>query len=327
MNEHKTPGVMMANIINTMITSDENSLLDQLKTNGHNFKEGKEVFIKNANVISDVSMTDGSTQVQGMFEAMGVAKPPQPLSILDILPTSRIDKGYLHTVEQTAQTVAAGVRSEGGAINQGDREYTEATFKPVIVSGYIDVTNESLDDVVFLKTELEGGLRREVRRAISNQVINGTGVAPQMKGLFTVATPFAAGAFATNVPTPTYSDVLKVAGNMIMQANYKPTIALVNPQDYTSMMLGLNAMSTLPFIVLYTTDVAVGKYLLFDTNVTRLFIVEDSLWFSEQNADNALNNRVSVIHTTRTIFKINSVDAPAIVHGDFAADLAAITAA
>ena len=329
MNELKTASDAYAEIIEQLITNRERppeTLTDKITNVQTQLLNGQQAVIENAVIFEPDSFTPGVAPVQILQEVGGVASTPFETNILAYIPMSVAERSYIHTVDESARVGGAATRAENAPIQQGDRTYTEVTYKATHISTYVNVSLESLEDATFLRNELSTSLRAEALNELANQVINGDGNAPNMNGLFNIATTFAAGAFANNVVTPTYNDVLKVAQNMILQENHAPTVAAVNPQDFTTMQLGFNAMTDFDFTVVPTTHVPVDKYLLFDANVTRLYIVTDQLVFSEQNQDNAINNVISVIYNSSSIFRVSSVHYPAIVKGTFSTDLAAITA-
>jgi hypothetical protein len=329
MNKNKTAAEVYADIISMLFEQKEKrpkTLAEKIENSMPDILQGKQVLIKNVDVIHNPgSFVPGDAPVQMLQDANMVTAKPWVNDILAYIPMSLSETSYLHTIDETARTVSAGTRKENDPMQQSDRTYTEVTYKPTHISSYMDVSAETLEDATFLRNEIMGSLRSEGRQALADQVLNGDGVSPNMKGLFSCATTFAAGPFAGNVVSATYNDVLKVAQYQIMQEKYTPTVAVVNPQDYTTMNLGYNSMTDFDFTILASTLVPVDQYLLFDANVTRLYIVTDELVFSEQNQDNVLKNQITVIYNTSTILKVSSIDYPAIVKGVFSDDLTTIT--
>ena len=324
MNKNKTAEEAYAEIIYSLFERRQKApkaLKEKIENSLPDIQQGKQVVIKNA-----INFTPGDAPVQLMQQAQAVTAEPWVNDILAFIPMSMSEMSYIHSIDETARTTSAGTRAENDPMGQSDRTYTEVTYRPTHVSAYMDVSVEALEDATFLRNEIMGSLRNEGRQALSDQLLNGDGNAPNMKGLFACATPFSAGAFANNVVSATYNDVLKVAQNQIMQENHTPTICAVNPQDYTTMNLGYNGMTEFDFNIVATTQVPIDNYVIFDANVTRLYIATDELIFSEQNSDNVLRNVITVIYNTSTIFKISAIDYPAIVKGEFTTDLAAISA-
>lgn len=302
------------------------SLTQDLERNSYTFKQGlKEELILNQNVIDNTSMTDGESTVIVPFRVPDVARPGIPNSVVPYFMVMDSTNGMLSYVYESGATTAAGVRLENVVMPQGDREYSEESVRAVNIGGYMTVTDESLEDAVFMVSEINNGLKRDIELLLSDQIINGSGTLPQMKGLLSIATAFSAGNFATAVSEPSYWDVLKVAANQVLTANFNPTLAICHPEDYTRLQLGFNDMTSADFQVFPTTQMTVDNYLILDTQLVRLYLTGQQIKFAKQNENNIIHNRTTITGLLRAMLKASPNQYTGIVKGVFTTDLAAIT--
>lgn len=85
------------------------------------------------------------------------------------------------TAEGAAETL------EGGTKPAADISFAEASTSVENIAVTLQVTNQLLEDVGFMRAYVQGRLRLFVSNREDNQLINGNGTAPNLEGILTVA--------------------------------------------------------------------------------------------------------------------------------------------
>jgi len=158
--------------------------------------------------------------------------------LFDIVSRGTATSNVISWVSQANKTGAAGGTAEGALKN-------EIAFDLVVVSesvkkrtAFIKVSDEMIDDIDFMATEINNELMRELLKDVENQVYQGDGTGNNLNGIRKVATPFAAGSFAGTVDNANIVDVLVVAMDQIKVAEQIPAnYILMHPSDVTSLKL------------------------------------------------------------------------------------------
>lgn len=302
--------------------------------------------IENQIVIHDpTSFVAGDSPVVAPFREVGVDKPAvRPLLVSDLISWGMTSSNMIDWVEQTGKAGGAAMRAESAKMAQGDRTYTEKSTKVKIASEYMKVTNESLKDAAFLASEINDELLSDLRILVDNQLLSGDGTGNNLLGITPQATAFAAGSFATAVASPNEADVLRIAVNQIMTGGagrFWPTAILLHPDVVTKLDLLKIADGRyieVPYYdsmggnvvrvpVIQNVGIAATDFLVGDFTRAKGFI-RDSLTVRvyDQNEDDPLFNRSTVLANIRLAFRIRQNDKPAFVKGTFATALTAITA-
>lgn len=158
--------------------------------------------------------------------------------LLDIITRGTAQSNIISWVSQANKDGAVGGTAEGATKNQIDFDFAISSETVVKRTSFIKVSDEMIDDVDFVMSEINNHLMKELLKDIENQVYQGDGIAPNMRGIRTVATAFAAGTFAATVDNANLVDVLRVAVSQIEEADQEaPNYILLRPKDVTKLML------------------------------------------------------------------------------------------
>jgi HK97 family phage major capsid protein len=140
------------------------------------------------------------------------------------------------TLSRNADNVA-----ECGVIPESSINWIEQTCPIEKIADSIPVCAEAIEDFSFIESEVRNFLLENVLLKNDSQILLGTGVSPQYKGIDSVAQSWAAGSFANAIASPTIFDVIKTAKTQVENSGqnnlYMPNVVLMNPTDYTLMML------------------------------------------------------------------------------------------
>lgn len=214
--------------------------LDDHKEQLVSIKEGnaKSVQFKvAADMLISTNVSGGNVPVEQRIAGMSALASRQP-RLLDIVMRASAESNVISWVSQANKDGAAGGTAEGALKNQLDFDLVVASETVVKRTAFIKVSDEMVDDISFMASEINNELMRELLKDVENQVYQGNGTPPNMNGIKTVATAFAAGTFALTVDNANIVDVLRVAINQVKIANQdSPNFILLNPSDVTSLKM------------------------------------------------------------------------------------------
>ena len=113
--------------------------------------------------------------------------------------------------------------------------WVENKMSAEVIAAIVPVTKHAVMSYATLEQEIRFELMRRLAYVLQDQIINGTGVSPQLKGINTYATAFAAGVFATAVNFASQYDVLVAAATQVMNNGFIPTAALTSNNSVAQM--------------------------------------------------------------------------------------------
>lgn len=157
--------------------------------------------------------------------------------IQDLVNSGTAISNVISWVEQQNVDGGAGGTVEGTLKNQADFDLVvvDSTVKKRTV--FIKVSTEMLDDIDFMRTEINNELFELLDLDVDNQVLQGDDTGQNLNGIITQSTAFAAGIYALTVDEANLVDVLTVAATQIEVANFRATSHVVNVQDLTTLKL------------------------------------------------------------------------------------------
>ena len=268
--------------------------------------------------------------------------PTREVRFLDVLQTGTISSNLVEWVYQSGKEGAAAKTAEGAAKNQIDFDMVVASQRVEKLSAYITITDEMLEDIPFMASEVNGELMRELSKAIETSAFGGNGTSPNLNGVNTVATAFAPGIHALKVENPNIVDVLRVGIDQIAVAEQSaPTAIWMNPSDVTTLQLTKsNATENL-----YATELAIiaGQLMLDGIPIFKSTLVAaDSFLMGDFTkahmrtrkgisievgmiANNFIDNYKTVLAEFRGVVYVKNNDRTAFVKGAFAASITALT--
>ncbi len=236
----------------------EKSIKEQLienKAEIEKWKNGENVRIT-LKAVGDMSIAGNVTGAVPQAERIpGMnAVASREVKFLDVLQKGSISSNLIEWVYQTGKEGTAGQTAEAAAKNQIDFDLVVASQKVEKTTAYIRVTDEMLEDVDFMASEINMELGRELEKAVESGAYGGNGTTPNLNGVNTVATAWAAGTHALAVDNANLVDVLRVGIDQIAIAEQSaPTAIWMHPSDVTTLQLTKsNATQNL-----YATELAI----------------------------------------------------------------------
>jgi HK97 family phage major capsid protein len=258
-----------------------------------------------------------------------------------LFPKLRTAANTIEWVYESGQEGTIDGTAEGTQKDQIDNDFVVTSVALVKRAAYFKVSTEMLDDVAFMEGWLRNKLIVRLFLDVDNQVLNGNGSAPNLKGIIAYATAFAAGTFAGTVDSANDADSLVVAANQIRLANHNgPLTIMMHPSDVAAlklvklsasdkryverlMMVG-SAMSLDGIPIIENTNIAQGDFLIGD--FAKGTIVEKSGIEVEIGLDGSdfTKNMRTILAEWRGQLFVQNNDTTAFVKGTFATTNAAL---
>jgi len=238
-----------------------------------------------------------------------VAPGPAPiLRLRSFLPSQSITAGAVQYIRETSFTNAAAPVAEGAAKPQSDLVYANVTAPVETIAHYVKIAKQTYEDLPQLAAAIEARLVTGLLAKEDNQLLNGSGVSPQLTGFMTVAgTATAAPAGATLV------DALALAAGELATLGYNATAAVVNPSDWTAAMLTKDTLEQYIAVpaglipsVIPSASMAAGSFLVgdFASGCTLFEREQASVQVANQNEDDFVKNLYTALAEMREVLAI-----------------------
>ena len=265
--------------------------------------------------------------------------------IVELVNTGTIGSTTWEWVEQKTPEGGAGMTAEGAAKTQADFNLVLASATVRKVTSYIKASKEMLDDIPLMESEINQELTQLIDLKIDAQVLSGDGTGQNLTGILENAVAFAAGTFATGqaneIDEANNQDVLRVAINQIMVAQFQPNFILMHPSDVTGMdvqkasdghyvlppfsTLGNTVIKGIPIV--QNTGITEGDYLVGDFTKSGVRFKEGLTIDVGFENDDFTKNFITILAESRLVHRVKSNHYNAFVTGDFATDKAAMETA
>jgi HK97 family phage major capsid protein len=264
--------------------------------------------------------------------------------IADLIPTVTIGNNSGGTVswyEQTANTNNAEMVAEGSApANASAFTWVEKTLSGKRISDYIKVSKNQIKDVDFINGEVQRLVERNMRIKENDQLINGTGLTVNIKGLLAYAQAFVT--TGIQIDAANIADLIGKCKTQIvtgMKDAAYPSHAFLNPAEVDGaryaktsldsyvfpnlMMGGVSSLAGVP--ILENSLVAANTLLVGDLSLATLFVFDELVIEMKEVGDDAINGLVTIYAYKRENLRVQDVDVNAFVKvADVTATIAAI---
>lgn len=242
---------------------------------------------------------------------------------------------YVVYIQQTQQASSAWT-AEAELKEAGEIKWEEISSEVKKVAGSIKVSKEMLEDLAFVRSEINTVLMEQIEQAIDYSMVNGAG-GSDLNGLVGNVPNFNAGNFAGTIVGANIIDVLQVCKAQIQAANFQPTHVVMNPEDkakleltktstgeYTYPMFFTGAENIAGLIVVASNNIAAGTIIVGDFSKLIVKVREAvNLTVGYEN-DDFTRNMVTIIAEARLVQYIRNNDVYAFVQADLATAIAAL---
>jgi HK97 family phage major capsid protein len=294
-------------------------------------------------MLESTNISGGNVPVEQRIAGLNVIATRRP-RLIDLFAKGQAASNIISWVYQANRDGAAGGTEEGDTKNQIDFDLVVASQAVVKRTAFIKVSTEMLDDIDFIESEIRNELMRLLMLDVENTSYSGNGTAPNMNGIRTVATAFAAGTFAGTVDNPNSADVLVVAMNQIAIANQEaPNAIMMHPSDiaalklmkvsatdkrYVDRLLYIGMDLTLDGVpMIGSTLVTAGTYLVGNFNLSVLYQKQGVMINIGLDGNDWTKNMRTIIAEWRGALVTKNNNRTAFVKGTFATDIAALETA
>jgi HK97 family phage major capsid protein len=181
----------------------------------------------------------------------GLLDVPRRQPFLRNLVTTRpVNSMYVAWAEKTNRDGAAAPVAEGGAKPLIDFDVIEASKKVEKIPAVFKTSKENLDDIPYMRGEIQQELIDAIELTLDTQILSGTGTTPQLKGILLYAPTLsvAGSPFALGVDLANNMDVIRAAAWKIQSLFFNPNVVVLNPAD-AAMFDVLKIASTGAYIV------------------------------------------------------------------------------
>lgn len=291
----------------------------------------------------DMTMANSYTGVVAAEQVISDIKfdPSRRVHIRQLIPNGSTDAQTIRYPKESAYDNGAATAAQGATLGQSDFDLTASSVNMEKLGTFMRITDEMLNDTPQLLSYLSARVPEKILSLEDSQILNGDGTSPNLDGLFTDGTAFAAGGFAAGIESANEYDVLVVALNQLALSNYSADTILVNPTDLHKIALlkstaneylrqqiysGLQP-SIMGVPVTASTAVSAGSFLVGNLAVaTQLWIRENlAIEFSREDSTNFRDGFVTVKASERVA--LTNYLPNAIVQGSFATAKAALETA
>ena len=320
--------------------------LDLNKENLVKMKGNKNVSISfkaAGTMLLSTNVSGGNVPVEQRLEGLNPIASRQ-IRLLDVVQRGTAESNVISWVYQANKDGTAGGTAEGAVKNQLDFDLVVNSETVKKRTAFIKVSEEMLDDVSYMESEIRNELVRELLKDVESQVYGGDGTGTNLNGISTVATAFAAGVFAATVDNANSADVLTVAMNQIQVAEQgMANFAMVHPNTITELkliktsetdrryidrlamvagQLSLDGVTLVP-----TTLIPDGEYLIGNFDLATVYDKGDLRIEVGRDSDDFTKNLVTVLAEWRGLCIVKNNNRTAFVKGVFATDKAALETA
>ena len=264
--------------------------------------------------------------------------PTRAVHVRQLLPQGSTQSEVVRFVRESAYDNGAAPIAQGGLYPESDFDLTAEDANVRKIGTYFRISEEMLADTAQLTSYLSARAPEKLLTVEDTQLLYGNGSGQNIEGVSYASTAFAAGSFADTITAANQFDVLTVAINQLALVNYTPDYIMVNPTDFTKILLlksttheylkdqvyqGLQP-NFLGVPVVINTAVTAGTYLVGNFALgTQMWVRENlALEFFREDVINVREGFVTVRLTER--IALTNYAPLAFVGGTFSTDIAAI---
>lgn len=296
--------------------------------NGSKFNlELKDTTITN-NYTGDFNLTDYDSEIDRIAKIQ-----PTIMSVSNVGVTSSKFVTYV-TQDKESQMRFIG---EAGAKIEGLPEWSEISEEVKKIAGYVKISKEMLEDLAFIRSEVNNDLMSQLSQDIETALVTGLGPT-EITGLVNQGLPsISAGVFSLAIPSANLSDVIRVAKANVQSANYEPKHVLLHPNDVASLHLTKSSTGeyTYPIYlpngetmriagldVISSTAMNEGEYIVGDFSKFNIRMRNNSTMSVGLDQDDFTRNMVTILAESRLVCYVKKNQKSAFIYGDILTDIA-----
>jgi HK97 family phage major capsid protein len=251
---------------------------------------------------------------------------PQLMNLFSRGTVSPNNNGVIRYFERTSVTNAAAPVSEASVKPESAFTWTEKFARIETIAHWVPVTKQSLTDIDLMASEIDDLLRLYLSLKVDQQLYDGSGTSPELRGAYTAAPTFVGTPYQTTAPT-IYDLIVTVASdiNKNKDSLYSANIALMNPDDVLKYKLAKgsdNHYLLPPFVggdgnliagiqVIPTARVTANTMLVGDFRFGRVFQDGDVIIEAGLIDNQFVKNMVTILAEVKLCLRIKDVNVDA----------------
>ena len=307
---------------------------------------GVDINLKAAGTMTTGNYTGGTVGLTSWDPMFARVVRRQPF-LRQIVTSRPIASKYVAWAEQANPDGGAGATAEGTAKTQADFDIVERNKLVEKITSYIKVSKEALDDISFLRSEIDTELVELLNLKLDADILGANGTSPNIRGILAYATTYDPTAgpttFDSSIDNANNFDVVRAITATLAYNNYQANYVLINPLDAGLMdMLKVSATDGRyvipPFYsadgqriaglsVITNPGVTAGDFVIGDFSKSNLAIREEiNIQVGYEN-DDFTKNLVTILGELRATHYIKTNHAGAFYKGTFATVKAAMETA
>jgi HK97 family phage major capsid protein len=162
----------------------------------------------------------------------------RPIQVVDLFPVGTTDQPQIQYMLEQGSVSGAREELEAGVAGSGAWQestliYTEQTVTIRKIATWLPVSDEQLADVSQMAGLIDARLRFFAMQRLDNQIINGDGTAPNMRGILNTAGVLTQARGADPIPDAIYKAMVQVR----VTGRATPTAVLINPTNFQDVRL------------------------------------------------------------------------------------------
>ncbi len=161
-----------------------------------------------------------------------VASVQDETTVGDLMLQGTTDSNVLTYFEETTFTNAAAAVAEGAAKPEAALDFTERTDAVRKIATWIPATSEFLEDNAGIRSYIEQRLRFMLAREEEDQLLNGTGIAPNISGILNRSGIQTVGSLGTDLDA-IYNGITEVR----VDGGAEPTAMVIHPLSWQTIRL------------------------------------------------------------------------------------------
>lgn len=305
------------------------------------FKEGGEKGMVSIELdLKAIDATNITGDIPQAMRELGINKTPKEGTVIrSLVFNGTTSSDVVDWIERVSETGDPLTLAECIAFPQEESNYQTFTTNVTKVGGMTKVSEEKLEDIDWMLSEIRSELIERHDIFVDNQILSGTGAGTDLLGIIPQATAFTPSAtFALLVPEPNNADVLRVAIAQIRAAEFNANVIVLHPDTTAFMELekaGDGHYILPPFRsqdglvikgvrVVESTKIGVDDFLVMDASKGSVFVRRSPRLEIGLDGDDFSKDKRTVKLSERMAFRIKGRDLPAFVTGTFTAAKLAI---
>jgi len=328
--------------------SNSNSVFEGLKSGVETLKSIKEGSNERLNfkaadtMLISTNVSGGNVPVEQRLPGLDDI-PSREVRLLNIVSRGTANSNVISWVSKQNRDGAAGGTAEGTLKNQIDFDIVVNSETRKKFTAWIKVSEEMVDDIGFMSTEINNELVGELLREVEEQVYQGDGTGLNLNGIFTQASAFIPSTAPVAVDNANLVDVLRTAITQIKVAlQSSPNYIMLHPTDVLGLLQIKRSTTDKAYIdalqmvagqlmldgvpIIETTLVTVDTYLVGD--FTKATVYDNGSISVEvgRDSDDFTKNLITVLAEWRGLNVIKTNQTTAFVKGTISTDALALEA-